>query len=930
MATAPALTIRPTSPFPSYNHAGFHVALTPGARLGPYEVAAQIGVGGMGEVYQATDRNLKRQVAIKVLPEELAADPDRLARFQREAEVLAALNHPHIAQIYGLERSNALTALVMELVEGPTLADRIADGAIPVEEALPIARQIAEALESAHEHGIVHRDLKPANIKLRPDGTVKVLDFGLAKALASEGAAVMSHSVSMSPTLTTPAMTKLGIIMGTAAYMAPEQAKGRPVDKRTDVWAFGCVLYEMLAGVRAFEGDDIAEALASVIKTEPDWTKLPADTPRAVRRLLRQCLRKDPKQRIPETSIARFELAEVIAGAEPHEIPRAAARDAPSTWRTRTLALVAAVAPVVAVVATWAWLRPAPSPLTWVRIQRPDGTSMGSLGVGSSDLDISPDGRKVVYVVGDPSAPQIYLQALEQREPQMLPNINGFGPVFSPDGQWIAFFDNATSTIRKVLASGGSPVTIAPFTGISRGMSWESDESIVFATGAPTNASGLTRVPAAGGASEVLTKPDASKGEFGHWFPHQLPAGRGILFTVVSMSSPTPNTEALQIAVFDSHTREYRTIISGASSARYVPTGHIIYAAGGTLRAARFNLERLEVVGEGVPVVDQVATKGSGALNASVSSNGTLAYLHGVAVGSLRLLAWINRDGREEPLPAPLRGYAYPRLSPDGTRVALDIRDQENDTWIWDLNRRTLSRLTFDPGLNRGVAWSADGKRVAFSTQRDGTENLYWQSADGTGVPERLTEGTRSQMPLAFTRDDKFLLFQEPDAPPFDMYLLNLADRKIQPLLTSPKFNEMAGQVSPNGRWLAYQSDESGRGNEIYVRPFPNTDGGGRWQVSTAGGAWPLWSPTGKELFYLLPSRTIMAVPVDIAAPSFTWENPVAVAKTSFLQPYNGTSYTVSPDGQRFLGLRDAQNSSTPVQLVLVFNWLDELERLLP
>jgi serine/threonine-protein kinase len=548
----------------------------------------------------------------------------------------------------------------------------------------------------------------------------------------------------------------------------------------------------------------------------------------------------------------------------------------------------------------------------------------------AAELDISPDGRNIVYIVGGaPNVQQMYLQALGQLEPQSFPNIgNPIYPVFSPTGDWIAFFDLASRTIRKVQASGGSPVTIAPRSNAAiRGMSWASDDTIVFGTGDP--ATGVMRVSAAGGTPEVLTKPDGSKGESGHWFPHPLPDGRGVLFTVAA--SPAPNVEDLRTAVFNSRTGEYRTILTGAFSARYVPTGHIVYAtAGGTLRAARFNLDRLEVVGQGVPVVEQVITKQSGALSANVSSNGTLAYLRGVAAGSERSLAWIDRDGREEPILAPIRAYAYPRLSPDGTRVALDIRDQENDTWIWDLNRKTLTRLTFDPGPNRGVVWSPDGKHIAFSAQRDGVETIHWQSADGTGAPEKLTEGTQSQFPSAFTPDGQFLLFQEPAAAPRDIYLLNLADGKVQPLLASPKFNEDNPQVSPNGRWLAYESNQSGR-DDIYVRPFPNVDGAGGVLVSTGGGTQPLWSRTGKELFYLVRPSTIMAVPVDIATPSFSAGNPEAVVNGGFMAPpFSGLSYSVSPDGKRFLVIKDPRTSSAPPQLVLAFNWLEELERLVP
>jgi serine/threonine-protein kinase len=395
-------------------------------------------------------------------------------------------------------------------------------------------------------------------------------------------------------------------------------------------------------------------------------------------------------------------------------------------------------------------------------------------------------------------------------------------------------------------------------------------------------------------------------------------------------ATASTSPDFLQTAVLDLRTGEHRTIVAGASSARYVPSGHVIFAAGGTLRAARFDLERLEILGEGVPVVEQLATKPTGAASVAVSANGTLVYLHGVAsAASQRTLAWVDRQGREEPIPAPVRAYAYPRLSPDGTRIAVDIRDQENDTWIWDLARRTLTRLTFDPAMNRGVEWTSDGKRVAFSAQRDGGESVYWQAADGSGAPERLTEGQRPQVPSGFTPDGKFMLFQEPGAAPYDMFVLSLADRKIQPLLASPKFSERAGDVSPDGRWIAYQSNESGN-EEVYVRPFPNVDAG-RWQVSAGGGTRPKWGRDGKELFYLVAPDTIMTVPVDIAGATFSAANPVAAAKGAFLAPQDGRNYDVTADGRRFVVIKDAVQAATiPPQLVLVMNWTDELKRLVP
>jgi serine/threonine-protein kinase len=570
-------------------------------------------------------------------------------------------------------------------------------------------------------------------------------------------------------------------------------------------------------------------------------------------------------------------------------------------------------------------------PLTQLTIQRPDGAPMGTSSP-AIDLDISPDGRKVVYVVGgsQPGRSQFFVQQLDRIEPLALANIgNPLYPAFSPDARWIAYFDLETRSIMKVPAAGGPPTRIAPYNGLARGLSWGDDDTIVFAT----TGSGLMRVPAASGTPEPITTPKGSNEMFEHWFPQYLPGARGVLFTVTPSGSTTP--EARQTAVLDLRTREYRVIIPGASSARYVRSGHVVYATGETLRAARFDLESLQVRGEGMAVVERVATKAVGAASVGVSATGTLAYLRGVAtVASERTLVWIDRQGREEPIAGlPVRAYVYPRLSPDGTRVALDIRDRDNDTWVLDLNRQTptLQQLTFDPGMNRGVAWSHDGTRIAFSIQRDGTENIYWQSADGTGMPERLTEGKGAQLPTGFTHDGKNLLFMEPSTPPYDIHMIGLADRKIQPLLTSPNFSEMNGEVSPNGRWLAYQSNESGS-DEVYVRQFPNVDGGGKRLVSSGGGTTPAWSANGKELFYFRPSDTIMAVPVTTDGVTFAFDNPVVAVKANLAAGLpNGRTYAVSADGKRFLVIKNAaQGPTISPQLVINLNWVDELKRLVP
>jgi eukaryotic-like serine/threonine-protein kinase len=909
------------------------VALTRGARLGPYEIAAQVGTGGMGEVYRATDTNLGRQVAIKVLPETLAQSADRLARFEREAKTLASLNHPNIAQIYGLERSPGTTALVMELVEGPTLADRIAQGPIPVEEALPIARQIADALEAAHEQGIIHRDLKPANVKVRSDGTVKVLDFGLAKAM--EPAAGPSSSVSQSPTITTPAMTQAGMILGTAAYMSPEQARGKTVDKRADIWAFGCVLYEMLAGTRAFRGETVSETLAEVLKSEPPWTALPRETPAALRNIVRRCLDKDPRQRAHDIADVRlamegaFETAAAVE-ATAVAIPRLRVWQRPATAAVIAVSLIA-----TAGLAVWALMRPAPAPpveLVRFAVSPPSRQSLVATNPNDPDVAISSDGTRIVYVAGDDGpdfAQHMYVRALDQLEARRLEGLeNPRTPFLSPDGKWVGFFGEP-NVLKKVTLNGGPAVTISKISGGPRGASWGPDDTIVFATNDP--ATGLFRVSAGGGEADVLTTPDAQKGELEHFWPEVLPGGKAVLFTILSKADATQHA---QIALLDLQTGEQRVLVPGGSYPRYMPTGHIVYGVEGTLRAVAFDLGRLEVRSDPVPVLQRVVTKSSGAASFSVAQDGSLVYLARELQGGVeRTLVWVDRKGREELLKAPPRAYTLPRISPDGTKVALGVRDQENDIWVWDLARATLTRLTFDRGVDTVPVWTPDGRRIAFSSTRGdatGSEsNLYWQPADGTGAVERLRESAEPQWPLSFSRDGTRLLFGENGSTTgFDIGILPLEGERHATPLVQTTAQEDSAEVSPDGRWVAYQSNESGR-NEIYVRPFPEVSGG-RWQVSTGGGIQPLWGRDGRELFYLAGPGRLMATPIQPGAgATFAAGNPRVV----FDGQYVSEGYDVSPNGQRFLMIKDVRRTAEgppPSQLFVVQNWLEELKRLVP
>ena len=886
----------------------------------------------MGEVYQATDSNLKRSVAIKVLPASVAGDADRLARFQREAEVLAALNHPNIAAIYGLEKTPDFTALVMELVEGEDLSQRIARGAIPIDEALPLAKQIADALEAAHEQGIIHRDLKPANIKVRSDGTVKVLDFGLAKAM--EPAAGSASSMSMSPTLTTPAMmTGVGMILGTAAYMSPEQAKGRAVDRRADVWAFGCVLYEMLTGRRAFDGDDVQDTFVAIMRDEPDWARLPAALPFALGTYLKRCLQKDAKQRVQAMGDVRLALEGAFETASA-TMPHAAPVTPPPLWRRMALVGVPALAvgAAVAVTVTWLVTRPAaPQPVRFSIVS--PSTQPLSIHGFQRDIAITPDGRHIVYRVGPNGTveAQLAVRSLDQLDARLLTGINSNrSPFISPDGRWIGYFEGAPGgELKKVSILGGPPITLCKFTNNPREASWGLDDTIIFATGDPST--GLLSVAAGGGDPKVLTKPDTARGEADHILPFILPGGRAVLFTITAQGQPIDNA---QIAVLDLKTGQKKTLIRGGSDARYVDTGHLVYAAAGTLRAVRFDLGRLEVTSDPVPVVEKVTMSGTtGTANFVLAQNGTLAYVPGGIGGGLaRSLTWVNRQGKEEPIKTPVRGYTLLRLSPDGGRVALDIRDQDNDVWVWDLKRETLSRLTFDPAADTNPVWTPDSRRIIFGSARGGVFNLYGQAADNTGTIERLTTSPNTQYPNSMSPDGAHVLFVE-NAPKTvqDIGMLTLDPARkseVAPLLATT-FNELNAEVSPDGRWVSYQSNESGT-SQVYVRPFPKVDAG-RWQVSTGGGTRPVWARSGRELFYEF-NNALIAVPVQTTGAIFIPGNP---AKLFDAAPYyfgnTARTYDVSADGQQFLMIKLAGTSNAAAaSIVVVQHWTEELKARVP
>jgi len=914
-----------------------------GQSIGPYQVSALIGTGGMGEVYSARDTTLNRLVAIKVLLPALANDPDRLARFSREAQLLASLNHPHIAQVHGFEHAGGLHALVMELVEGPTLADRITQGAIPIDEALAMAKQIAEALEAAHEQGIIHRDLKPANIKVRPDGTVKVLDFGLAKAIDS------TSRENADATRLPPRgvlATGAGVIVGTAAYMSPEQARGRPVDRRADVWAFGAVLYEMLTGRPAFPGETVSDTIVAILEREPDLTVLPAASPPPIRRLLRRCFEKDRTRRLADMADARLDIDDALSGSEidaPVALSISRTRER-LTWAS-SLLLVGLTA--VAIVA-WA-TRPVPVPLETTRTilsVAPTGETSGANAleqrVGGARptrtaVALSPDGKTLVFDAIWGGRPQLYARAMDQLSATPISGTSGgSSPFFSPDGQWVGF--GADGELRKVPLSGGPAVTLCKASALF-GASWGDDGTIVFAE---QRNGGLRRVSAVGGTLESLTTPQP--GEYSHRLPHMLPGGHAVIFTTLNGPDLWDDT---QIVVRSLDTGQQTVLVTGGADGRYVSTGHLVYVRLGTLMVVPFDPVRLAVTGGATGVIDgvmQAADRNDSYMantlagQFTVSDTGALVYLTGGAVAaSDRSLAWVDRHGTSLPLPAPPRSYFGPRLSPDGQRVAVNTLGPLQ-VWSVDIARGALSPVTVDGQSDHGV-FAPDGKRIVFRSRAAGTEgNLYWKAADGSGAVERLTDMGRSQTPSSWSPDGTTLAFMDEGESKgffqFDIWLLSIADRKTRALIHTAA-NEMTPEFSPDGRWLAYVSNESGR-NEVYVQPYPGP--GERHLISTNGGWQPAWSGSGRELFYVQGGAvggggvtTLMSVKIA-TAPAFQAGTPEAMFESADLRIAWGRSYDVASDGRRFLLTlkKEAATNLAPAQMIFVQHWFEELKRLVP
>ena len=912
------------------------MSLEPGTTLGSYSVTAKIGEGGMGEVYQARDTKLDRDVALKVLPEAFTQDPDRLARFEREAKVLASLNHPNIGSIYGLEEAEGIRALVLELVEGPTLADRIKQGPIPIDEALPIAKQIAEALEAAHEQGVIHRDLKPANIKVKADGTVKVLDFGLAKAFQPDAS---DPNMSMSPTISlTAAATQMGMVIGTAAYMSPEQASGKVVDKRSDVWAFGMVLYEMLTGSRAIEGADISHTLAAVLMKEIDWARLPTHTPDAVRQLLRRCLERDPRRRLRDIGEARIALEDPAATATVDESPTATPNQ-PDRWkRMQPLAIViVAMLGLVSALAIWVQRpRPEPRPVSRAVISVAPSAPV-LVTTNYNDVAISPDGSRIVYQGGTLSEPQLMVRAVEQLEAAPLRGAEGgTHPFVSPDGEWVGF--TAGESLARVSMQGGPRVTIAEeLPELLRGASWGDDDMIIIGT---ASAGGLLRVPAAGGELTQIT--DAADGR--HLWPVILPGGTHVLFTV----SPSAGTRDDRIALLDLRTSEHEVIIENGTAPRYAPTGHVVFAFEGTLRAVPFDLDILAVTGDPVPLVEGVLTKGNVAGAAfDLSDTGSLVFITGTSTGSLLedALVWIESDGTEVPLPISPAGYRQPRLSPDGARLAL--RQEEPDgfsLWVHETATGAGLRLTTEGNVSHAV-WAPDGNSLFFFWQADdgqSTESgIYRIASDGSGGPEPvvLADGPVDFLwPWSITPDGRGLVVQHGTASTTDAIVeISLADEPTRRTVIESTSLQGGAMLNPTGEWLAYHSDQTGD-FEVYVRPYPGP--GPVVPVSIGGGTTPVWSRDGSRLLYRTRARSVLSAAVIREGDQLRiGERRELLAASTRYSRGRSRQYDVGPDGRLLMlsfgdnsgvGSETSDGTSTMNQVVLVQNWFEELKARVP
>ncbi|MGI8785001.1 MAG: protein kinase domain-containing protein [Acidobacteriota bacterium] len=896
------------------------MSLSAGSRLGAYEIISPLGAGGMGEVYLARDAKLEREVAIKILPEAFTNDPERLARFEREARFLASLSHPNIGAVHGLEESNGVRFLVLELIAGQTLADRVSSGPIELEECLEICCQIAVALEAAHEKGIIHRDLKPSNIKITPEGQVKLLDFGLAKAFALQES---SPNLSVSPTLTQQTIRE-GVILGTAAYMSPEQARGRTVDKRSDIWSFGCVLYECLAGRQAFRGDSVTDVLATIIHKDPDWQALPAETPAAIRELLERLLKKDRNHRFRDIGDARIVIEEVAADPSKRQ---PVATTGPTQVRGRTREwlgwLTAGILTLIMLPLLAAYFRNSPAePAVRSAILPPEKSAFDFVGTGlrpSGPPAISPDGRILTFAAPTQDGRRLlWVRPLDSLSARPIAGTeNATFPFWSADSRFIGFF--VPGKLKKVEATGGPPQTICDASE-GRGGTWNSEGVIVFA---PSVASSLYRVSASGGVAHPLTKLDDTRRERGHRWPWFLPDGKHFVYLATTFSG---GTEDKPRAIFISNleSNENRLLLNANSNVAYA-SGYLLYARDKVLLAHPFDAGRRQFTEEARPLAEQVQyDAGFGRAVFSVSSDGVLLYQTGTSSGFSQL-GMFDRTGKNTDVLGEPLSYQYPAISPDGQRVAVSIPDPNDgnvDLWIHEITRGVRTRFSFDVATDFYATWSPDSSRLAFASIRKGAFDIYQKASDGAGSEQLLLESATRKYPTSWSLDGRFLLYTQRDPKgrgQFDIWVLPLfGDQKPFAFLATD-FEEQFGRFSHNGKWVAYMSDESGT-NEIYISPFPGP--GGKRRVSTAGGAAPRWRRDGKELFYMAPDNNLMVVQVTEAAGGIQ----TGVPKPLFLAKSGRPDfYDVSADGKRFVMISPREGNMQP--LTLVTNWTAGLKR---
>jgi serine/threonine-protein kinase len=905
------------------------MAIGTGTTLTSYEILSVLGKGGMGEVWRARDTKLGREVAIKTLPQGFSSDTDRLTRFEREARVLAALNHPNIAAIYGLEESQGIRFLVMELVEGETLADLLKRGPLPVEEALKLGVQIATAIEAAHEKGVVHRDLKPMNIKITPEGKVKVLDFGLAKAFQAE-----EQDLSNSPTISMAA-TQRGMILGTAAYMSPEQARGFTVDNRTDVWAFGCVLYEMLSGRLAFQGETVSDILASVLAREPDLSSIHGRVNPKVEEILQRCLEKDPKRRWQAIGDVRMEIERLLASGQ---LQAPVAPKAESNWRMTWLLVAAAI--VVAAGATWL-LKPTPKeqhPITRFDYELPEEQVLRN--TGRSVVTVSPDGRYFAYN----TTRGIFIRSMDTLTARLIPGTEEsvMNPFFSPDGEWVAYM-SGTNEIKKISITGGAPVSLTRAGGLLFGASWGDDGNILFG-----QTEGIMQVSQNGGQPKLVIKIKPGEAAYG---PSLLPDGKTIIYSL-TRSTGIGRWDQADIVAQRIDSPEPKVLLKGGSDAQYVSTGHLVYAVGNVLFAVRFDAKTLEVKGGPVSLVTGTARANGPAIstaaaNYGVTRTGTLVYLNGTAAqpSTQGVLAIVSRDGAIRRLDVPPADYRHPRISPDGQNVAVEsvAENGQSNVWVYNLSGKTAIRRLTQDGNNTRPIWTSNSKKIVYGSDREKPQGIFWQPADGSGVPERLTSA-----------EDGFVHFPESWSPKDDVLSLAVAkiplggsswgvwtmslngDRKPVVFYDVPTSNEFGSVFSPDGKWIAYASNNTGTNESsqfgIYVQPYPPKPGV-KYEISRNGGAWPVWSPLAGELFYRLNvgegNARIKAVNVSMSPPGFTSDRDLPIR--GFIQVTNYRDYDVMPNGKEFLMVYPAgtqnQTAAPPkVRVNIVMNWLEELK----